>query len=109
MSTENSKRAYRKEILLASVMVAAGLSVAGVSLVQIKLQNSQVVQATPPLQSSPPAAPADMPAESKPGGVRPTTPAPEPARPDPQAQQEGEKPALPAAPAEKMAPPLNQK
>jgi hypothetical protein len=95
-------------MLLASVMIAAGLAVAGVSLVQIKVQNSQVAQATPPLQSSPPAAPNNTPAESKPGGVRPTTPAPEPAQPDPQAQKAGDKPALPPAPAEKMAPPIKQ-
>ena len=45
-----------------------------------------------------------------PGGTRPTTPAPEPARPDSQAQTEGAaRPALPPAPAEKMAPPIKDK
>ena len=49
------------------------------------------------------------PAESKPGGTRPTTPAPEPAHPDPEAEKQGVKAPLPAAPAEKIAPPIRQK
>jgi hypothetical protein len=49
------------------------------------------------------------PAESKPGGERPTTPAPEPARPDAQAQKAGATPALPPAPAEKTAAPIPDK
>ena len=71
---------------------------------------AEMAQATQPLQSSPPAdQDKAAPAESKPGGERPTTPAPEPARPDAEAQKEGAKPALPPAPAEKMAPPIQQK
>ena len=63
-------------------------------------QTAQATMATPePVQSS-------KPAEAKPGGTRPTTPAPEPAHPNPQAQNEGAKAALPPAPAEKMAPPI---
>ncbi len=46
---------------------------------------------------------------SKPGGTRPTTPAPEPARPDPQAESGGEKAALPPAPAEKVGPPIKER
>jgi hypothetical protein len=97
-------------MLLASVLVAAGLTISGLSLAQIAARNPQVAQATPPLQSSP--APADqdkLPAESKPGGERPTTPAPEPARPDAQAQKAGATPALPPAPAEKTAAPIPDK
>lgn len=48
------------------------------------------------------------PAEAKPGGTRPTTPAPEPARPDPEAQKQGAPAALPPAPAEKTAPPISR-
>jgi hypothetical protein len=97
-------------MLLASAMIAAGLVVAGASLVEIEVENSRLAQATPPLQSQPPpAAPSNVPAEAKPGGTRPTTPAPEPARPDAQAQKDGEKAALPPAPAEQMAPPINSK
>jgi hypothetical protein len=108
MSGDDDKRAYRKKMLLASAIIAAGAALTGYSLVQISARNSDLAQATPPLQSSAPAS-NSAPAESKPGGTRPTTPAPEPARPDPQAQKEGEKPALPPAPAEKMAPPINRK
>jgi hypothetical protein len=96
-------------MLLASALVAAGLALSGLSLVQIAGRNSQMAQATQPLQSSPPPADQDKPAESKPGGERPTTPAPEPARPDTQAQKTGATPALPPAPAEKTAPPIPDK
>ena len=95
--------------MLASLLVTAGLVLSGVSLVKIAKTDAHMAQATPPLNSSPPAASDSMPAESKPGGARPTTPAPEPARPDAQAQKEGAKPALPPAPAEKMAPPMKDR
>jgi len=88
-------------------MIVAGLAISGLSIAQIKAQHPQMAQATQPLQSSPPAAAEDKPpADSKPGGERPTTPAPEPARPDTQAQKAGATPALPPAPAEKTAPPI---
>jgi len=63
------------------------------------------------LQSSPdaPAAQDKAPAESMPGGERPTTPAPEPARPDAEAQKAGATPALPPAPAEKTAAPIKER
>ncbi|TMK06886.1 MAG: iron ABC transporter permease [Alphaproteobacteria bacterium] len=110
MSPDETKRAYRMDMLLASALVAAGLAVSGVSLMQIAARNPQMAQATPPLQSSPPPADQDKPpAESKPGGERPTTPAPEPARPDAEAQKAGATPALPPAPAEKTAPPIPDK
>ena len=97
-------------MLLASALVAAGLAVSSLSLMQIAARNAQMAQTTPPLQSSPPAADQDKPpAESKPGGERPTTPAPEPARPDAEAQKAGATPALPPAPAEKTAPPIPDK
>jgi hypothetical protein len=111
MSSDDRKRGYRNEMLLASAMVAAGLAVAGLSLVQIASRNPQMAQATQPLQSSPaaPSAQDRAPAESKPGGERPTTPAPEPARPDAQAQKAGATPALPPAPAEKTAQPIKER
>jgi hypothetical protein len=97
-------------MLRASALVAAGIALCGLSLVELKTRNSDMAQATQPLQSSPAPAPQNSaPAESKPGGERPTTPAPEPARPDTQALQEGAKPALPPAPAEKTAPPIKEK
>lgn len=69
-----------------------------------------LAQATQPSEQRPsvPAGKTDGPAESKPGGMRPTTPPPEPARPDADAQKKGAKPALPPAPAEKMGEPVKK-
>jgi hypothetical protein len=108
MLPDDRKRTYRRDLLVASVMVAAGLVMFGASVVQLKARNPQMAQATQPLQASPPSQ-GNAPAESKPGGERPTTPAPEPASPSPQAQTQGAAPALPPAPAEKTAPPIQQK
>ena len=65
---------------------------------------------TQPSQDTPAIAPGkdNGPAESKPGGTRPTTPAPEPATPDADAQKVGAKPALPPAPAEKIGEPIQK-
>jgi hypothetical protein len=109
MSLDDRKRTLKKDLLLASVMVAAGLAVSGLALMQISTRNPQMAQATQPLQPLPPSAQDHAPAESKPGGERPTTPAPEPARPDAQAQKAGATPALPPAPAEKTASPIKER
>ncbi len=112
---ENTKRLVRSELWLAALMVTAGLAIAGLSLARLHAQHQlEMAQATgtpgQPLQATPSPQPTNLPpAESKPGGTRPTTPPPEPARPDAQAQKEGAKPALPPAPAEKMAPPIPDK
>ena len=109
------KRAIVRQFGLAAVLLIAGLAIAGISLARIHAQNQlEMAQATgtpgQPLQATPSHAPqSDKPAESTPGGTRPTTPAPEPARPDQQAQKEGAKPVLPPAPAEKVAPPIKDK
>jgi len=109
MAADDRKR-IRRDILLASTMVVAGAAICALALVQLSRPSPLMAQATQPLQSSPSAEQdKTTPAASKPGGERPTTPAPEPARPDAQAQKEGAKPALPPAPAEKMAPPIQQK
>ena len=119
MPTDEQKRKIRRDMRLAAVLIAAGTLIAGVSLATlIAREPDHIAQATqettqettpgtPPLQGTPATENSNKPAESKPGGTRPTTPAPEPAHPDPQAQSEGARPALPLAPAEKMAPPLN--
>jgi hypothetical protein len=109
MNPNARKRALGKDFLLASLVVTAGLLLSGVSLIELSKSNVQMAQGTQPLQSSPPAAPNDEPAESKPGGTRPTTPAPEPARPNAGAQTTGAAAALPPAPAEKIAPPIQPK
>jgi hypothetical protein len=109
MTPDNGKRTYRRDMLLASAMLFAGLMLCALSIAQIKAAsgNQRVAQATQPMQSSP--AQATSPAEAKPGGERPTTPAPEPARPDAEAQKAGATPALPPAPAEKTAPPIKDR
>jgi hypothetical protein len=111
MTPDGDRRAYRMDLLLAAAMVAGGLAVAAVSMVQIKAANRlHMAQATPPLQGTPASPDQDKaPAEAKPGGERPTTPAPQPARPDAQAQKEGAAPALPPAPAEKTGAPIRDK
>jgi hypothetical protein len=108
MPPDDRKSAYR-DFWFAAAIVASGLVISGLSLTQLSARNTHVAQATQPLQSSPSTAPDNSPAESKPGGVRPTTPAPEPARPDAPAQTTGAASALPPAPAEKIAPPIREK
>ena len=109
MSANDSKRRLGSELLLASAMVMAGLAISGLALTKLRATHDpHVAQATPPLQSSPPSD-QDKPAESKPGGTRPTTPAPEPDRPNSQAEQQGAKAALPPAPAEKVGPPIKDR
>jgi hypothetical protein len=103
-------RKRRVDFFIASAMLASGLMLTGYSMVSVaSTTRVHLAQATPPVQSEPAPADNDKPAESKPGGTRPTTPAPEPARPDTQARQEGAKAALPPAPAEKMSPPIQSK
>ena len=110
MSSDERKRIYRNDLLMASALVVAGLATSGFALARIAVDHRmEMAQATPPLQGTPSTSEDKAPAESKPGGERPTTPAPEPARPDAQAQQEGAKPALPPAPAEKTAAPIQTK
>jgi hypothetical protein len=109
MTPDNRKRADRKDLLLASMMVVAGLAISGFALGSLAVDGqTRMAQATPPLQGTPSTTTGQAPAQAKPGGERPTTPAPEPARPDAEAQKNGATPALPAAPAEKTAPPIKQ-
>jgi len=115
LSPQDRKR-VRRDVWLATMLVAAGLVTIGLSLAELRAQSHvKTAQATgtpgQPLQAtpSPTSSLTGAPAESTPGGARPTTPAPEPARPNAEAQKEGAKPALPPAPAEKMAPPIPEK
>jgi outer membrane biosynthesis protein TonB len=110
MPPGHGKRAKGWDLFLASLLLTTGVVICGVSLIEISRASVHLAQATQPVRpSTPDASEANKPAESKPGGARPTTPAPEPARPAEQAQKEGAKPALPPAPAEKIAPPIQQK
>ena len=107
MASDNRKRSLRGDFAFAAMLVAAGLAITALSLAQIRAADSQLAQATPPLQSTPgaetkPAAPAD-PVTT---GTRPSDVPPQPARPDADAQKAGAQPALPPAPAEKTAPPI---
>ena len=109
MTPDDRKRADKKDLLLASMMVVAGLAISGLALGRLAVDGqTRMAQATQPLQGTPSTTQGQAPAEAKPGGERPTTPAPEPARPDAEAQKNGATPALPAAPAEKTAAPIKQ-
>jgi hypothetical protein len=90
-----------RDMLVAAMMIVAGVAISGFSLAQIRAHDRMHVAQAP--------APSPTPAESMPGGTRPTTPAPEPATPKPDAQKQGAQPALPPAPAEKVAPPIKDK
>jgi len=107
MTASQKQRIARRDFVLAAMAIAAGLTVAGAAMLQLTVRNEPQhfaqAQTTQPDQSDK----TDTPAESKPGGTRPTTPPPQPARPDADAQNKGAKPALPPAPAEKSAPPVN--
>lgn len=97
------------DIAFGVTVAAAGLVIAAISLAHIGHKPhvlAQATQTTPP-QTAPSETPKAAPAE--PGGTRPTTPAPEPARPDADAQKAGAKPALPPAPAEKMGEPVPER
>ena len=87
------------------MLIVAAFAFSTLSLTKVEARE-RLAQTTPTPQASPTV---EKPAESKPGGTRPTTPAPEPAQPNAEAQKEGAKPALPPAPAEKVAPPIKEK
>jgi hypothetical protein len=103
MNEPEERTHFGRDMCLAAMLVIAGVAICGLSLAQIRANDRiHLAQAPTPSPGSPPA-------ESTPGGTRPTTPAPEPAQPKPEAQKEGVRPALPPAPAEKVAPPIKDK
>jgi len=109
MTSSENKRVVRRDFVLAAIAIAVGLTVTGASLLQLTLWSQPRHFAQAQTTQSDQGGRTDAPAESKPGGTRPTTPPPQPARPDADAQNKGAKPALPPAPAEKSAPPVNAK
>jgi len=90
-----------RDMCLAAMLVIAGVAISGFSVAQIRANDRMHLAQAP--------TPSPTPAESMPGGTRPTTPAPEPAQPNADAQKQGAQPALPPAPAEKVAPPIKDK
>ena len=116
MISRETQRTIGKDFVLSAILVAGGLAVTGISLMQLSARQEawrrDMAQVTQPVQvtpSIPSGKDGGAPAESMPGGTRPTTPAPEPARPDADAQKAGAMPALPPAPAEKMGEPLPER
>ena len=101
MNEEPKQTHLGRDMCLAAMMIVAGVAISGLSLAQIRANDRMHLAQAP--------SPSPTPAESTPGGTRPTTPAPEPATPKPEAQKEGAQPALPPAPAEKVAPPIKDK
>jgi hypothetical protein len=76
MTPDEKTRAYKRDMVAACALVVMGLAISALSLVDLAVRNPQLAQTAPPLQSSPALAAEDKPpAESKPGGTRPTTPA----------------------------------
>ncbi|MGN6116245.1 MAG: hypothetical protein ACTHN2_12080 [Nitrobacter sp.] len=108
MLAKEKRKIAAREMALGVAIVVTGLVMCGVSVMQLAHGQTEIAQTTPP-QPGVPAGNASGPAEAKPGGTRPTTPAPEPAQPDSNAQKAGAQPALPPAPAEKVAPPIKTK
>ena len=109
MSEDNRKRSYRNDLLLASVMVAAGISLSGLSLAELRRSRSA--------DGAGDAAVAIVAGRGnqavsarRAGGDRyaPSRGAPQPAHPDAGAQKTGAAPALPPAPPEKIAPPIKE-
>jgi hypothetical protein len=111
MSADHRKLEYRERLMFASALISAGLVISALSLNQIRATDRHhLAQATPPLQSTPGAeSKPSAPSEPVTTGTRPSSVPPEPARPDAEAQKAGAKPVLPPAPAEKTAPPIQQK
>jgi hypothetical protein len=112
MPGDDRKRSYRRDMLIAATLVATGLVISALSLSELARKPQQMVQVTPPLQSTPgaetkPSAPAEPTTTGT--GKRPPDVPPEPARPDSEAQKSGAQSVLPPAPAEKTAPPIKEK
>jgi hypothetical protein len=112
MSSDGRKRAFRIDLKLAGVMIASGLAISGLSLAWLANPDRALAQATQPLQSTPgaeskpsaPTEPATTGTGSRPSGI-----SPQPAQPDAGTQKQGATPALPAAPAEKIAAPIKDR
>ncbi len=111
MQPNDMKKAAIHDYVLAGALIVTGLLVAVVSLNRLPSAHSRMAQAVQPApsDSTSPKVPVGKNGASEPNPVvRPTTPAPQPATPDEDAQKAGSRPALPAAPAEKMGEPVGK-
>jgi hypothetical protein len=110
MNKHQKTHTLRIDLLIAGVMVVAGLAVTGISLARLAKSDLQMAQATQPLQSTPGAeTKPSAPAEPVTTGARPNQIPPQPAQPDAEAQKAGATPVLPPAPAEKTAEPIKDR
>ena len=112
-NNNDKERGLKRDLLLAGVLIAAGVALSGLSLTQVDTSTGrlQFAQATPqPPQSSPGAeSKPSAPEPAQDSGARPHDIPPQPARPDADAVQSGAKPALPPAPPEKLGDPIKPK
>ena len=92
------KRSAIADIAFGIALAVAGAMIVAASYARVADAPQVMAQATPDATKSSPAEP-----------VRPTTPAPEPARPSADAQKAGAEPALPPAPAEKIGEPVPER
>jgi len=113
MTPNDGRRAFRTDLWLAGLLIAAGVAIASLSLAEVDHRGSsvQLAQATPQPPTSTPGADSKptAPEPSPNSGARPHEIAPQPARPDPDALDAGAKPALPPAPPEKVGEPIRPK
>ena len=98
-------------MLLASMLIAAGLAISALALTALITRDPlQIAQATPAYAiDARRGNEAVRAVRTGTTGQRPSDIPPQPARPDPDAQKAGAQPALPPAPAEKVAPPIREK
>ena len=100
--------ALRYQFLTGSALLLAGLIISGAGAVALRTEHAQIAQATP-------GAPNNTDGQtSTQKDVRPTTPAPEPARPSDSttgasSSSPAVQPPLPPAPAEKSGTPIPEK
>ncbi|KAA0073858.1 hypothetical protein [Tardiphaga sp. P9-11] len=112
MTPTTKMTAPRKQFAMAALALAVitGASTSAMARLTLTPHPTRLAQATPPLQSTPGAeSKPSVPSEPTTTGQRPQETPPQPARPDAEARDAGAKPALPPAPAEKVAPPITAK
>ncbi|MGO3932360.1 hypothetical protein [Rhodopseudomonas pseudopalustris] len=111
MTPIEKQSGLKRDLLLAGILIMAGVAMSGLSLTQVDNSGRlHLAQATQPLQSTPGAdGKSSAPMDTTTTGARPHDIAPQPARPDSDALDAGAKPALPPAPAEKKGEPIQPK